>query len=123
MVARGAVHSADHGLALGHFERVRGIGVGQRECARGHALTAGAMAGHRQQRLTARLEPHPAAPAAALPRALTHAATVSFTSATIFFAASPRSFAGMIGSPDDARMSLPCCTLVPSRRTTSGTFS
>src|SRR5690606_27291412 len=30
------------------------------------------------------------------------------TSATIFLAASPRSFAGTIGSPEFARMSLPC---------------
>src|SRR5204862_514415 len=43
------------------------------------------------------------------------------TSATIFFAASPRSFAGTMARPELARMSLPCCTLVPSRRTTSGT--
>src|SRR3546814_11723871 len=44
-----------------------------------------------------------------------------FTSATIFFAASPRSLAATIGRPELARMSLPCWTFVPSRRTTSGT--
>src|SRR3546814_7704609 len=38
------------------------------------------------------------------------------TSATIFFAASPRSFAATIGRPELARMSLPCWTFVPSRR-------
>src|SRR3546814_20686736 len=44
-----------------------------------------------------------------------------FTSATIFFAASPRSLAATIGRPELARISLPCWTFVPSRRTTSGT--
>src|SRR3546814_17056678 len=43
------------------------------------------------------------------------------TSATIFFAASPRSLAGTIASPELARISLPLWTLVPSSRTTSGT--
>src|SRR3546814_10372499 len=36
-----------------------------------------------------------------------------FTSATIFFAASPRSLAATIGRPELARISLPCWTFVP----------
>src|SRR5699024_9991151 len=48
-----------------------------------------------------------------------HAACL--TSATIFLAASPRSSALTIGRPELLRISLPFSTLVPSRRTTSGT--
>src|SRR3546814_3773447 len=44
-----------------------------------------------------------------------------FTSATIFFAASPRSLAPTIGRPELARILLPCCSFVPARRTTSET--
>src|SRR6202012_1546859 len=40
-----------------------------------------------------------------------------------FPAASARSFAEVMARPDLARISLPNSTLVPSRRTTSGTFS
>src|SRR5471032_3260906 len=46
-----------------------------------------------------------------------------FTALTIFSAASARSLAEMIAMPDLARISLPNSTLVPSRRTTSGTLS
>ena len=44
------------------------------------------------------------------------------TAATIFPAASPRSSAETIASPDCERISLPSSTLVPSRRTTNGTL-
>src|SRR6201994_2766933 len=47
----------------------------------------------------------------------------SFTALTIFCAASARSLAETMGRPDSARIFLPSSTLVPSRRTTSGTFS
>src|SRR5665213_1360145 len=46
-----------------------------------------------------------------------------FTALTIFSAASARSLAEVMARPDLARISLPNSTLVPSRRTTSGTFS
>src|SRR5262249_3390043 len=49
-----------------------------------------------------------------------HAA--SFTALTIFSAASARLSAERIGRPDSARIFLPRLTLVPSRRTTSGTW-
>src|SRR6185437_1726204 len=50
-----------------------------------------------------------------------HAA--SFTAFTTFCAASPRSSAETMARPDLANISLPCLTLVPSSRTTSGTSS
>src|ERR1043166_7053085 len=45
----------------------------------------------------------------------------SFTALTIFSAASARLSAETMGSPDSRRIFLPSPTLVPSRRTTSGT--
>src|SRR6516165_2881328 len=45
----------------------------------------------------------------------------SLTAPTTFWAASARLSAARIGSPDCCRMRLPSSTLVPSRRTTSGT--
>src|SRR3954452_3428528 len=45
-----------------------------------------------------------------------------FTAFTTFWAASARSSAGMIESPDSDRMRLPRSTFVPSSLTTSGTF-
>src|SRR5690606_9229873 len=45
-----------------------------------------------------------------------------FTALTIFCAASSRSSAAITFSPELLRMSLPSWTLVPSRRTTRGTF-
>src|SRR5690606_19695125 len=46
-----------------------------------------------------------------------------FTAATTFCAASARLSAEVIARPDLASISLPFSTLVPSRRTTSGTWS
>src|ERR1700704_1622234 len=50
-----------------------------------------------------------------------HDQAASFTALTIFSAASARLLAERIGKPLPARISFPCSTLVPSRRTTSGT--
>src|SRR3546814_764219 len=47
----------------------------------------------------------------------------SFTALTIFSAASARLSAETMGRPDSRRIFLPSSTLVPSRRTTSGTCS
>src|SRR5581483_2400065 len=51
-----------------------------------------------------------------------HAQAAFFTASVIFLAASPRSSAGMIAKPLSAMIFLPCSTLVPSKRTTSGTL-
>src|SRR5207248_1414294 len=51
-----------------------------------------------------------------------HAGQAAFlAAATALRAASPRSSAGMMGRPDLRKSAFPCSTLVPSRRTTSGT--
>src|SRR5690606_29800139 len=47
----------------------------------------------------------------------------SLTALTTFSAASARLSAGMMGRPESAMIFLPASTLVPSRRTTSGTCS
>src|SRR5690242_8970269 len=112
-----------NGLAFSHPEAVRRIEAAERISSAGHPLAARAMTGHRRKRRARRFDARRPAPALARVHRFGHAATGAFTSATIFFAASPRSFAGMIGKPLWARMSLPCCTLVPSRRTTKGTPS
>src|SRR5258706_2307344 len=53
---------------------------------------------------------------------LGHRLQAPFTALTIFCAASSRSSAGNTLSPDSRMIFLPASTLVPSSRTTSGTF-
>src|SRR5690606_20128550 len=61
-----AVQAADHGLALRQREAVRRDRGRQRERARGHPLTAGAVAGELQERRRGDPEPNPPAAAAAV---------------------------------------------------------
>src|SRR5262245_4056338 len=117
IVASRAVNPADHDLALGDLERRGRIAFRKREGTRSHALAIAAVTSHRQQRRVVRLEPHLPATTATLPGS--HASTGLFTSATIFFAASPRSLAGTIASQVLGGMALHCWALVIFDRATT----